>query len=97
MQSDETDLIAGVIADLAAKQQCLSAFIDDLLRLAAASPEAVPARDLTHLLALHGQNATRLGRLLRDKRALSGEAADGLSSAISQALDELSTEWGIEL
>ena len=52
---------------------------------------------LVNLLRIHGQNASRLGRLLRDKRALSGEAADGISAAISQALDELSTELGIDL
>jgi hypothetical protein len=151
----EADIIAGVIADLAAKQQRLSAYIDDLLCTAADRPpvvspeprrqsrvlecgrfrdkierrqaeqgsseehvvspdrregeardpssvptagrEGVPLRELAHLLALHSQNAARLGRLLRDQRALSGEAADGLSNAITQALDELATEWGIDL
>lgn len=39
----------------------------------------------------------RVARLLRDKRALSGEAADGLTGAIAQALDELGTELGLEL
>lgn len=39
----------------------------------------------------------RVARLLRDKRALSGEAADGITDAISAALDELSTELGITL
>ncbi|HAL60799.1 MAG TPA: hypothetical protein DCP08_00140 [Chloroflexi bacterium] len=34
---------------------------------------------------------------LRARRALSGEAADGLAAAFAQALDELSTELGIEL
>ena len=49
------------------------------------------------LFALHGLNASRLGRLLRDQRALSGEAADGIAGAIAQALDELSSELGAEL
>jgi hypothetical protein len=123
----EADIIAGIIADLAAKQQRLSVYIDGLLGAAAGRPdppfvpshvvspehregaardptlvptagrEGVPLRELAHLLALHSQNAARLGRLLRDKRALSGEAAEGLSSAIDQALDELATEWGIDL
>jgi hypothetical protein len=86
------DTIAGVIHDLAAKQQRLSEYIDDCL-----GDDSLPIRDLARLLALHGQNASRLGRLLRDKRALSGEAADGISGAIAQALDELATEWGLEL
>jgi hypothetical protein len=34
---------------------------------------------------------------LKARRALSGEAADGLAAAFAQALDELSTELGIEL
>lgn len=88
----EFDTIAGVIHDLAAKQQCLSEYIDGCL-----ADDSLPIRDLVRLLALHGQNASRLGRLLRDKRALSGEAADGISGAIAQALDELATEWGLEL
>lgn len=39
----------------------------------------------------------RVARLLRDQRALSGEAAEGLTEAIAQALDELSTEVGVAL
>jgi len=38
-----------------------------------------------------------IARLLRDQRAISGDAADGIAGAIAQALDELSTEWGIDL
>jgi hypothetical protein len=53
--------------------------------------------ELARLLALHGQNASRIGRLLRDQRALSGAAADGLLEAIAKALDEISTELGIKL
>lgn len=36
-----------------------------------------------------------VARLLRADRALSGEAADGLNGAISQAIDELMNEWNI--
>jgi len=82
--------------------------IDDLLRdgfdkqarLAAyieAHATELDIADLARLLAVHGQNATRLGRLLRDKRALSGESADGLLDALGKALDELSTELGVKL
>jgi hypothetical protein len=54
-------------------------------------------RDYARLARLALIGGRTVARLLRDKRALSGEAADGLAGAISQALDELSTEWGIEL
>lgn len=85
-------VIHGLVHDLVAKQQALSALIDRCL-----SEGSLSVQDLARLMALHSQNASRLGRLLRDKRALSGEAADGIAGAISQALDELSNEWGIEL
>jgi hypothetical protein len=97
--------IADVIADLAAKQATLSRYIDRCFP-AGSAPErdnsdgAMATPDLhaiARLLALHGQNASRLGRLLRDQRALSGDAADGIAGAIAQALDELSTELGVVL
>lgn len=53
--------------------------------------------ELTRLFALYGQNASHLGRLLRDRRALSGDAADGLLRAVGTALDEISTELGMRL
>ena len=39
----------------------------------------------------------RVARLLRDQRALSGAAADGISGAIATTLDEISTELGVKL
>ena len=53
--------------------------------------------DYARLAALLLAGARTVARLLRDKRALSGEAADGVAGAIAQALDELSTELGIKL
>jgi hypothetical protein len=53
--------------------------------------------DYARLAALSLAGARTVARLLRDKRALSGEAADGVAGAIAQALDELSTELGIKL
>lgn len=43
------------------------------------------------------QGARDLAYLLRAKRAITGGAAEGLASAFAQALDEISTEMGIEL
>ena len=48
-------------------------------------------------IALALQATRTIARLLRDNRAISGEAADGLCGAIGQALDELSTQWEIQL
>jgi len=39
----------------------------------------------------------RVAKLLRDKRALSGDAADGIAGAIAAALDELKTEIGLDV
>jgi hypothetical protein len=83
--------ISDVVADLAERQTQLSEYLVE--RLA----EGAEIGEVAWLFALHGQNASRLGRLLRDQRALSGAAADGLLAAIGAALDELSTELGIKL
>ena len=79
--------IEAVLADLATRQ----GQITDLLAQGLATPDQ-DRNFLTKLLELHGQNASRLGRLLRDQRALSGQAADGIAGAIAAALDELATE-----
>jgi hypothetical protein len=84
--------IQDIIADLARKQLQLSRLIEAEL--------TKPGTDLDtlgRLFGLHGQNASRLGRLLRDRRALTGDAADGIAGAIAQALDELSNELGTHL
>jgi hypothetical protein len=78
--------IGDILADLSDKQARLTELIN------AADPDDV--HTLIRLFSLHGQNASRLGRLLRDQRALSGQAADGIAGAIAQALDELSNELG---
>lgn len=40
-------------------------------------------------------NAARLGRLLRDRRAISGEAADSIAERLARLLDEVATEMGV--
>lgn len=79
-----------IIADLSSKQRLLSQHIDQLT-----DDADLPA--LVTLFRLHAQTASRLSRLLRDQRALSGLASDGISGAIAQALDELSTELATSL
>jgi hypothetical protein len=53
------------------KQLALDDFIDQVLAIGRPAVE-----ELAYLLKIHGQNASRLGRLLRDRRALSGDASD---------------------
>jgi hypothetical protein len=83
--------IEEVIADLAERQAMLTEYI------AAQVVGGADIGDVARLFALHGQNASRLGRLLRDQQALSGDSADVLLEAIGHALDELSAELGIQL
>lgn len=82
-----------IIDDLAEKQERLSEMINRCLDGEAQSTLG----DQAKLFALHGQNASRLGRLLRDRRALKGEASDGIAGAIAQAIDELGNELGSDL
>jgi hypothetical protein len=83
-----------VIRDLAKKQRRLSAYIEAYLDT---HPKPLVVKDLARLFQIHGLNASRIGRLLRDQRALSGEASDGIAGAIAQALDELATELDTDL
>lgn len=53
--------------------------------------------DLGKTIPLMEKAVRSLIAALKARRALSGEAADGLAAAFAQALDELSTELGIEL
>jgi len=53
--------------------------------------------DFDRLIALTFAGVRTIARLLRDRAALSGEAADGLSGAFAQVLDHLGTQLGLEL
>jgi hypothetical protein len=55
------------------------------------------AATLARLAPLAFRGTQTVAQLLRDQRALSGAASDGIAGAIGQALDELATEWGVEL
>ena len=79
-----------VVADALRRLQQLGAYLD-------AHQDELSTAELARLLSVHGENAVRIGRLLRDARALSGDAADGLLDAVGKALDEIATQWGLEL
>lgn len=82
-----------VIYDLAEKHAQVSALIDQCLE----SLETASPGELLRLLQHHAQTASRLGRLLRDQRALVDRVDEGLLAAINRALDELSADWEVDL
>lgn len=53
--------------------------------------------EVVKIAALVFRGTRAVTALLRDEKALSGEAADGIAGAIGRALDELSVELGLEL
>ena len=79
--------IGDVADDLLRKQQQLSAYIDSQM-----VDGLVDSEEMIKLFALLAQNASRLGRLLRDKRALDGDSPDGMLEAIGKLFDEINTE-----
>ena len=80
---DEIQGIEDAVADLEHRLTRLTRFIDRQ-----EDADAMPA------LALYGQMISRYGRLLRDKRALSGDSADSILEMIGRTAEELGTELG---
>jgi hypothetical protein len=76
--------------------QRLLALWDSLEGAPDAEDETGPALQVKVAAALT-TGTGRVAHLLRDQRALTGQAADGLTAAIAQALDELTTELGVAL
>jgi len=74
--------IDAIIEDLHNRYLMLGRYLDN----AAASEDMA---DLLLVFKIQAETASRLGRLLREQRVLSGKAADGLADAISATLDEL--------
>jgi hypothetical protein len=85
--------LSGRISQLDRKIQHLSDYIYRRLQ----ETDGLTPEQYAVLLSLYGQLVSRLGRLMRDQRALSGQAADSIAGALAQALDELSTELGTDL
>jgi len=99
----------GELADLVKFSEDLS--LDDEIGLVRVTLRRVMARfklsnlerddvaneEMVKMAGLVMAGARTIARLLRDKRALSGKAADGISGAIAQALDEMGTEYGLPL
>jgi hypothetical protein len=53
--------------------------------------------DYVKVASLAFQGVRTVARLLRDNKALGGQASSELQAAIDSALDELGAEWGIDL
>jgi len=70
---------------------------DRLLRRLAEGP--VDDDLLVRLARLLYQGAGRVARLLRDRRAISGDAEEGFAQAMGRILDELNTltDWDVRL
>ena len=77
--------------------QAIAGLVDKMTRLDQIIVEAHNGEYILRLFELYTQASSRLSRMLRDRRALSGEAADGIAGAIAQAMDELGTELGVDL
>lgn len=82
--------IETVILDLSLKLAVLSRFIH-------ANLDDLTVEQFGGLLRIHGQNASRLGRLLRDRRAITGDTGGHFEQALDRALDQLSAELGVDL
>ena len=88
-QSDPPDVeIDDVIRALADKQARLARYLD---RLWSDPQSGHPAR----LLALYSQNASRLGRLLRDRTAIYGPPLDPMEVIIQEVLEGCSDFLGL--
>jgi hypothetical protein len=68
-----------------------------LRRLAAQISQDLSVRETVAVAGVLLEGAGKVAALLKARRALSGDAADGISGAIAKALDELGAEWGIDL
>jgi hypothetical protein len=89
----EVDLITGPASALELDDEIWLQRVMNLRLLEHASPEA----EVEQLIKVHhalANGAGRVARLLRDQRALSGAASEGIVKAISQALDEIGSEIG---
>jgi hypothetical protein len=59
--------------------------------------EELEPEEYARFASLLFNGARTIAQLLRAQRALSGEAAEGISGAMAQALNELGSQVGLEL
>ena len=90
----EMPSIDEVLIDLAGRQARLSSLIEKCIK---DEIQNVTVAEVLRLFALHGQNASRLGRLLRDRLAIQSDSGDDFPDELAQVYDELSRRLGVEL
>lgn len=100
--TDELALIASFLSDLTLTdeiwmQRVLNRRLLAHLNTTNEEGNSPTIEELTKVAEALATGTGRVARLLRDQRALSGEAADGIADAISKALDELGSELGLPL
>lgn len=84
------EILGYVVRDLLRKHMALGDYIEEKW-------DTLPLAAMSHLLALHAQTASRLGRLLRDQIEVTPTISDGLAAIIDQTLDEVGEMLGVEL
>lgn len=89
-ESERPETIDDVVKDLFQRQRQLAGYIDEQMEAG-----DIEADTVVKLWALSAQNASRLGRLLRDQRALSGGSLDGLLEVIGLLYDEINEEGSL--
>jgi hypothetical protein len=107
---DELALIAAFVSDLTLDDEIWMQRVLNRRLLAYVAPgretggesddsagEALDVATLVKVAQALAIGTGRVARLLRDKRALSGKAADGMAGAFALALQEVCTELGIAL
>jgi hypothetical protein len=78
------------ITDLDHRIQQLSDYIDN-------APTETTVADMTAIIDLHGRLSSRLGRLMRDRQALTSTDADELEIELREALKIASDILGVDL
>jgi hypothetical protein len=99
--ADELALVAALVTDPTVDDELWAQRVVNRRLLAfmrrAEQDEPLTLETLTRVAEALAVGTGRVARLLRDRRALSGAAADGLTGAIAQALDEIANELGIDV
>lgn len=90
MSSDPPTDLDSRIKDLDTRVQDLSTFIDEMDKAAALA-------DRIALLDLHGRLTSRLGRLMKDRQAVTASDVQGMESELREALAIASTVLGLDL
>jgi hypothetical protein len=83
--------------EIACSRVALRRVMDHLNRAERDNGQSLSALDFAEMIGLVLQCSRTIAHLMRDRQALSGEAADQLAGTIGQALDLLATEWGVDL